>query len=225
LKQGFLQMKIAHGIERDNMIKILRWRQAGNTGAVTDASARQLGLINTSLYTPDAIWQMLASGVTPTVKWEQLYGPFISSHFYLVNQPVDKVWKYLKDPRNRNQWTVSMRDVIDIPGDTFWAFEMLAPAGPLIADQDISEPSKTMDLRISNPLYYGRLGLTKWMTSSMRVIDGPESVGKPGSVVVWTTFHHAAYDALPELTELWKFLPVSNSYAAKNVGLLLAAQP
>ncbi len=225
LKQGFLGMKIAHAIERDNMIKILRWRQAGNTGPVDDAVSQELGLINLSTYPAMDIWNMVAAQVAPTVKWEQLYGPFISSHFYLVDQPVDKVWNYLKDPRNRDRWTVSMRNVIDVPGNGFLAFENLEPLGPAMAEQEISEASKTLDLRISSPRYYDRLGTTKWMTSTMRVLDGPESVGKPGSVVVWTTFHHAAYDVLPELSETWKFLPVRNAFAARNLALLLGVEP
>lgn len=59
------------------------------------------------------------------------------------------------------------------------------------------------------------------MTSSIRVLDGREAVGKPGSVVVWTTYRHAAYTALPELEKEWKFLPVRNMFAADNVKLLL----
>jgi hypothetical protein len=59
------------------------------------------------------------------------------------------------------------------------------------------------------------------MTSSIRVVDGPQSVGKPGAVVVWTTFHHVAYDSLPLLADEWKYFPVRNKLDAGNVKLLL----
>lgn len=225
LMQGFLQMKVAHGVERDNMIKILHWRHAGNTGPIDNATALQLGLINGHLYSAPEIWAMLGSQVTPTVTWNQLYGGFVSSHFYLTDQPVDKVWNYLKKPKNMERWTVSTRNVVDFPGDAFMAVEKLDPRGIEFADQDISEPSMTLDLRMSSARYHQYFGPTKWMTSSMRVVDGPESVGKPGSVVVWTTYHHVAYDQRPELADVWRLLPVRNKFAANNFSLLIAQEP
>jgi hypothetical protein len=62
------------------------------------------------------------------------------------------------------------------------------------------------------------------MTSSVRVLDGMDAVGKPGTVVVWTTFKHAAYESVPALAEEWRYLPVRNTFAAENVKLLLNQQ-
>jgi len=128
----------------------------------------------------------------------------------------------LKSPRNLEQWTVSTRGVIDIPGTAFMAHETLEPRGPIFADMRLSEGSHSLDSAALSLGYMHFFGHTEWMNSSMRVIDGLESVGKPGSVVVWTTYHHTAYDQLPELKEYWKYLPVRNQLAAANAKLLLA---
>jgi hypothetical protein len=222
LKNGFLGMRIAHAIERDNLVKILRWRAAGNTGAIDTAVRQQLGLVDIETTDTMTLWNAVISQITPTVTWDNLYGQFISSHFYLPNVPAEDAWAFVSNPRNMERWTVSTRHVRMTCGGDFVAEEMLSPHGPLAADVDLDQESKTMDLRMSNAALAQHLGKAKWMTSSIRVLDGPQSVGKPGSVVVWTTFHHAAYDKLPSLADEWKYLPVRNKLAAGNVKLWLA---
>ena len=44
----------------------------------------------------------------------------------------------------------------------------------------------------------------------------------------WTltrTFHHAPYDTVPELSELWKLLPVRNQLSANHLRLLVGTEP
>lgn len=106
--------------------------------------------------------------------------------------------------------------------DDFLAAETLSPAGILLGDTDIDQASKTLDIRMSNARYHRYFGIKKWMTSSFRVKDAADVVGKPGTVVFWTTFHHANYDARPELAEEWKYLPVRNQLAAENMRILLS---
>ena len=106
--------------------------------------------------------------------------------------------------------------------DDFLAAETLSPAGILLGDTDIDQASKTLDIRMSNARYHRYFGIEKWMTSSFRVKDAADVVGKPGTVVFWTTFHHANYDARPELAEEWKYLPVRNQLAAENMRILLS---
>ncbi|MGC4114330.1 MAG: hypothetical protein QM765_06880 [Myxococcales bacterium] len=218
---GFLGMRIAHARERDNAIAIMKWRHAGNTGEITPEIMAQLGLVNLHTSDPMSIWNMVMSGIKPTVKWEDLYGGFISSHFYVLDVPVDQAWAYLKNVRNMDRWTVSTRGVMPF-GDDFLALETLSPVGLLSADTDLDEESRTLDIRMTNSRYIHEFGHTKFMTSSIRVMDGMDTVGKPGSVVVWTTFRHKAYETNAELAEQWKYLPVRNKYSAANVKLLLA---
>lgn len=219
--QGFLGMRIAHALERDNAIKIMQWRHAGNTGPITPDVMFQIGLINVHTQDFMYIWNLVMSGVKPTIAWEDLYGGFISSHFYVLDVPVDEAWTYLKNVNNMERWTVSTRGVVPFC-DKFIALETLSPVGLLAADTDIDEETRTLDLRMSHSRYHHEFGNTKFMTSSIRVLDGMDTVGKPGSVVVWTTFRHKAYETSPELAEQWKYLPVRNKFAAENVKLLLA---
>ncbi len=223
LMQGFLMMRIAHAVERDNMVKILNWRAAGNTGPVDEDVKHELELFDVENYDPMDIWSAVASQMTPTVAWSDLYGGFISSHFYVPDIPKEVTWAYLSDPKNMAEWTVSLRNIHTIPcNNRFIGIERLSPQGLILGEMSISEESCSFDLRMSVVGRYQRfLGNTKWMTSSIRVLDGQEAVGKPGSVVVWTTYRHAAYDALPELKEEWKFLPVRNMFAVDNVTRLL----
>lgn len=53
--------------------------------------------------------------MTPTVAWSDLYGGFISSHFYVVDTPEEVTWAYLSDPKNMEKWTVSLRNINNIP--------------------------------------------------------------------------------------------------------------
>jgi hypothetical protein len=223
LMQGFLMMRIAHAAERDNMVKILNWRAEGNTGPVDDIVKAELDLFDVENYDPMYIWESVASQMTPTVAWEDLYGGFISSHFYLVDTPKEAAWAYLSDPENMEEWTVSLRNVFSTPcNGAFVGVERLSPRGFTVGETSISEESYSMDVRMSVLGFYQYFfGNTKWMTSSMRVLDGLEAVGKPGTVVVWTTYHHVAYDAFPLLQLQWKYLPVRNMFAANNVKLLL----
>jgi carbon monoxide dehydrogenase subunit G len=221
LYQGFRMMRIAHAVERDNMIKILRWRAAGNAGPLTQEVLAELGLINGFTRDFMDIWFMLVAGVKPSVNWNELYGGFISSHMVFLDAPKDKVWQYLTNLQNMNDWTVSTRFVIPFH-DNFVAYEMLAPTGILLADTDVDQTSQTLDIRMSKARYHREFGGDKWMTSSFRVKDAAEVVGKPGTVVFWTTYHHENYDALPELAEEWKYLPVRNWFAAENMRILLS---
>ena len=219
LMQGFLMMRIAHAAERDNMVKVLNWRAAGNTGPVDDQVKLELELFDVENYDAMYIWNTVASQMTPTVAWSDLYDGFISSHFYVADTPKEATWAYLSDPKHMAEWTVSLRNIHDIPGDNrFIGIERLSPQGLILGEMSISEESNSFDLKMSVVGRYQHLfGNTKWMTSSIRVLDGQETVGKPGSVVVWTAYHHLAYSARPELEEEWKFLPVRNMFAADNV--------
>lgn len=192
LMQGFLMMRIAHAAERDNMVKILNWRAAGNTGPVDDNVKLELELFDVENYAPVDIWHTVASQITPTVAWSDLYDGFISSHFYVADTPKEVTWAYLSDPKNMAEWTVSLRNIHNIQCmDRFIGIERLSTRGLILGEMSISEESYSFDLRMSVVGRYQHFfGNTKWMTSSIRVLDGQEAVGKPGSVVVWTTYPH-----------------------------------
>lgn len=221
LYQGFRGMRVAHAFERDNLVKILNWRAQGNQNTpFTPEVMAQLGLINIHNYGIMDIWMMVMGSITPTVTWEELNGGFISSHFFVLDVPFEQSWDYLTNLRNMNQWTVSTRGVIPYRDD-FVGAEVLSPLGMVMADTDTYEAAKTFDIRMANTRFFRHFHNDKWMTSSFRILDAADSVGKVGTVVVWTTFKHANYDALPELANEWKYLPVRNKYAAENMKLLL----
>ncbi len=221
LHQAWLMMEIAHGIERDNLVKILQWRAAGNSGPIDTAVMQQLGLINVEMMDPMAIWGFIASQVTPTVSWDTLYDQFIGSHFFIVDAPQEQVWNYLREPENMNQWTLSLRGVHDF-GDDLVAIERLSPHGLILGDMDVHPESQMIDLRLGK-IGHGHHGRDRYfMNSTLRVFDAATCSGKTGTIVVWISYHHVRYDSSPEYSELWRLLPSKNKLAAQNISLLMA---
>lgn len=219
LKMGFLAMKIAHAIERDNLGKILQWRAAGNTGPVTTEVRAELGLISLELYDAMSIWFMVMAQLRPTVTWDELYGgEFIGSHYYLPDVPRESAWSLLASVDNLPDWTVSLRNVLHLPdwGDYFLAVERLVPRGAVIGKHSTYPASATIDLRMA-PLFVTE----PVMSSTLRVLDGPVTNGKPGTVVVWIQFRHDGLSACPLLADYWHYLPVLDELAAGNVAYLL----
>lgn len=221
LLQGFLMMKIAHGIERDNMVKILQYRARGNTGPLDINVMRQLGLINVELYEPMQLWGMIASGLRPSVPWNEHYGEFIGSHFFIRGVSAEVVWKFLQVPHHLNMWTMSLRNLRMKSATAFEAIDKLPPFGQLQGEIAVHPGSWTIDYRMA-PMGHGRPGEEPlWMNSMMRVMDGVDTNGMPGAVVVWIHYRHVNYEQNPLFAEYWRYLPVRNNYSAQNLSKML----
>ncbi len=220
LQQGFLMMKVAHGLERDNLSQVLAYRAAGNTDPLDDATRAALGLVSVELYDPMMIWGMIGSQVTPTVPWEVHYGDFIGSHFFLPGVGMDETFDYLAEPDNLEDWSVSLRNVRWHHGQLRMN-ERLSPAGARQATWDVYPESRTVDF-FMKPMGCGH-GSEFIYNTTMRVLDGPETNGEEGTVVVWIGYRHEQMETSPSLAAYWKYLPVRNEFAAQNVGVLLGA--
>jgi hypothetical protein len=221
LQQGFLMMKIAHGLERDNLAQVLAYRAEGNTGPLSPDTMAQLGLVNVELYDPMMIWGMIASQVTPTVPWSEYYGDFIGSHFFLPGVGFDETFGYLEEPSNMEDWTVSLRNVRRCEGG-LRVNDRLGFYGALDARWEVYPGSQTIDL-FMRPVGHGRWGGGNLFNSTMRVLDGMETTGEEGSVVVWIGYRHEVMEENWALGQYWKYLPVRNRFGAQNVGVLLGA--
>ncbi|HEY3354689.1 MAG TPA: hypothetical protein VGQ83_15660 [Polyangia bacterium] len=216
LHQGFLMMKIAHGIERDNLGKILQWRAAGNTAPLTPAVAAELGLINVELYEPMSIWFMVGSRLRPTVSWSEHYGDFIGNHFFLPGVAVPAAWSFVTNPFNMEDWTVSLRNIQGNETE-FTGEERLRPHGRLRGKIVRYAGAKTIDLLVAPEAEPAPI-----MNSTLRVLDGAETNGMSGTVVVWITYRHDGLDQ-PRFGDYWKYLPAQNKIDAQNIGALIGA--
>lgn len=220
LQTGFLMMPIAHGLERDNLVKILKYRAQGHTGDVTVDVMRQLGLINVELCDPDYLFRVLIfSQIRPSVAWEEYYNNFIGSHFFLPGVSADAVYRYLSVPEHMAKWTVSMRNIRALEGNRFEVVERLLPHGRLVGEMQLHPQTKTIDILM------GPMGAVKsdgtsglWITETFRVCDGMSSNGQEGAVVIRINFRHSMYDEMPEL---WRYLPVRNKFEAQNLAVIL----
>lgn len=223
LNQGFLQMKPAHALEQQNFVKILQYRAAGNTEPLTLEKMEELGVVNAVLVPPEELWALLAAGVTPTVPWEELYGDFVSSHVFFPGIPEEEVASYLLDPYNMEDWTLSLRHLHFGQDGGFVGIEHLTPFGVMLGETDIHAPSNTMDLRMS-PVRVDPLNeYPDVMNTTLRVLDGMETVGRDGTVVYWISYRNEAYAGDFLFEHYWKYLPVRDDYAANNIGVLTGA--
>ncbi len=223
LMQGFLQMKPAHGLEQENFSKILQYRAAGNTEPLTLDKMAELGVINASLMAPQELWELLAQGVTPTVPWEEQYGDFIGSHTFLPFASDEVVASYVLNPDNLEDWTVSLRPFHFGGDESFIGIERLSPFGLVRGKTDIHSDSNTMDLRMS-PVRVDPSGQRLIMNSTIRILDGMETIGREGTVIYWISYRNEAYkgDWLFE-QYYWKYLPVRNDYGTNNIGVFTGA--
>lgn len=220
LHQGFLMMPIAHGIERDNLVKILQYRAKGNTGKVTVDVMQQLGLTNVELFDPWYIFfERIMNQVRPSVTWEAYYNNFIGSHFFLPGVSADTVYRYLSVPAHMERWTVSKRNIRALDGNRFEVVERLLPNGRMVGEMQLHPKTKTIDVLM------GPMGAVKsggnsglWLTETYRVCDGISANGQEGAVVVRINFRHSMFDQAPEL---WRYLPVRNNLEAQNLGIIL----
>ena len=223
LNQGFLQMKPAHAIEQQNFVKILEYRAAGNTEPLTLEKMEELGIINAVLTPPEELWALLAGGVTETVAWDDLYGDFIGSHIFLPGVPDEEVASYVLDPHSMEDWTLSLRYLHFGQNDNFIGLEQLTPFGVMLGQTDIHPESNTMDVRMSpvrvDPLNH----YPDVMNSTLRILDGMETIGRDGTVIYWISYHNDAYEGDPLFEHYWKYLPVRNDFAGGNIGALTGA--
>lgn len=164
---------------------------------------------------------------------EEIYGEYAPVIQY-INSPIKKVYEYLANADNIQQWTYSLRNLKRIKKNFYVAADVL------LEDTDIYVQIK------ANPKNYTiehhcawDQGKDLWMRYYFYLLDAKPALKKPGTIMMWLNCKHPYYyltdeTQLPKhivksrnkanrrwVGEYWKYFPAMHQLEAKNVKTIL----
>ncbi|MGW3655784.1 SRPBCC family protein [Streptomyces sp. NPDC005151] len=136
----------------------------------------------------------IAAGMSkPSFTYDEVYGQFVTVHQY-IDAPPEKVYEYLTDVRNLNEYTYSTRDFAptEVPDVYVGRDTLLDDETKIYMRIDGDPRALTVDMRCA-----WDQGDELWMNYLHRVVPARTVLNKPGSVVIWTNCRHPYYDNNP----------------------------
>lgn len=188
---------------------------------IDNETRRRLGLVCVETLTPsEMLTGVIFKGLRTEVRADELYRDFVDSNSYFPGAALNEVWNYLKDPHNATEWCLCLRDVQVLEDrDTevlFKATDKLLPGGTIFGRFVTDPKTHTIDCSLGEDP--DRL----WITSSAQLLDSEETTGRPGTIMLWTFFRHAAYGETGAASELWRDLPAVLGLLRDNLSRMVA---
>lgn len=145
------------------------------------------------------LMQLVNDGYSDEVAWEDAHGEFVDVHTYIPGVTVEQAWGYLESIYNLPEWTMSVREVVqidDLDGQVrYMATENLPPYGHIYFLEEKHPDQHMIDW------WVGHTPDDIWMRYSMRILDAQQYMGKPGVVFTWVNFGHENFWSDPILMQ------------------------
>jgi hypothetical protein len=119
---------------------------------------------------------------------EEIFGKYCHLGEY-IEVPLDIVFEYAANAFSLEEWSFSIRQCEHIGGGIYKGLEMLANDTPIYLRSDAYPDSGVVDY-----LCAWDQGDELWMRYYFRFVDAMPTIGKPGTIVLWTNCKHPYYD-------------------------------
>jgi hypothetical protein len=169
---------------------------------------------NTSL---KDIWALMKARTKEYYSHRGSFGKFCNVNQH-INVPVDYAYAYLSDIKTLEEWTFSVRSLKPIGGGLYEGIEAIVGNTKIYIRSDCYPESRVIDW----PCAWDQKE-DLWMFYATRLLDARPTLGKEGTVLIWTNLRHQNYinGPRPELIEGWNYMHVIHGIEANNLRIIL----
>lgn len=173
-------------------------------------------LCNIDKFSAKELWEdYIKPGHSETISWGRAHGQYVNVHGFAEGVPTDKAYEYIQEIVNLEEWTMSVRNVRPMPDlqgrKRYQAEDSLAPGGTIYFLENKVPETKLVEW------WVGHSPEDIWMYYCMRVLDGQEIMGRPGSVITWVNFSHANFARNEMLSKGFTLMPVAHGIERDNL--------
>lgn len=166
-------------------------------------------------------------------KHDEIFGDFCHLGEY-IHCPVDMAYEYCANVYSLEEWCFSLRNFRHIGGGLYKGDEALANDTEIFIRAEAYPDSRVVDY----PCAWDQ-GDELWMRYYFRFIDAMPTIGKPGTIVLWTNCQHPYYNRetahpVPEyirqqinradrkwVGDIWKYFDAIHKIEMKNLKIIL----
>lgn len=174
-------------------------------------------LINTENYSMDEIWEkFIIAGSKDFYTHEELFSQYIPVITIFEGVPIDKAFEFISDIRNLSAWTMALRDPQPYRDDIYLAREAASPTGKVYIRCIADEKSYTVEWQCNH-----NDPDDLWMVYKCMLVDTEQTMGHPGSALIWVVFVHEKVKEDPALAIGYKHMYSAHSIEANNLKKIL----
>ncbi len=172
-----------------SLIKKKQGQLAKATLVTNDVPFRDIpGLYSSEDHDIDEVLAKMTTMTQETYSHEEVFGQFCHLGEYIA-VPLEIVFEYAANIYSLEEWTFSLRQCQHIGGGLYKAKEALANDTVIYLRANAYPDSGVVDY-----LCAWDQGDELWMRYYFRFVDAMPTIGKPGTIVLWTNCKHPYYD-------------------------------
>ncbi|MFJ3787086.1 hypothetical protein [Kitasatospora sp. NPDC090091] len=148
------------------------------------------GLVRSETVSQEECYRLMVEGTKETYSHEEVFGQYCSLGEY-IDVPYDVVFDYAANVHSMEEWTFSVRDLRHVGGGLYRGTEAIQPNTEIFIRADVMKgPEHGL---VFYPCAWDQ-GKELWMRYYFTFIDANKTLGRPGTVVLWTNCKHPYYD-------------------------------